>query len=135
MREVYRGVLSNTTDYRLKDREVTELQTTGRRLDMLISRFSLGILGLLPSSQHDLISGLFYKIADVMQVPPPLSCRACNIYIRVSYLPDNESTSILDVLDGEEGNILREIGNAASQVVVGVFHRNIDSSDICKCKY
>ena len=48
MREVYPGVHSNSTDYRLKYREVTELRRTGRRLDMLISRFGLGILGLLP---------------------------------------------------------------------------------------
>ncbi len=34
----------------------------------------------------------------------------------------------MDVLDEQEGNVLREIGNAAIQVVEGVFHRTIDSS-------
>lgn len=50
------------------------------------------------------------------------------MYIRISHLPDNEFKSILDVMEGEEGNVLREIGNAATQVVEGVFHRTIDSS-------
>ena len=77
MREVYPGVHSNSADYRVKYREVTELRRTGRRLDMLVSRFGLGILGLLPLAQHDSISGLAFKIADSMQVPPPMYCRAC----------------------------------------------------------
>ncbi len=70
MKEVYPGVNSKSGDYRLKYREVTELRRTGRRLDMLISRFGLGILGILPLAQHDSIPGLAFKIADGMQVPP-----------------------------------------------------------------
>ena len=81
MREVYPGLHSNSTDYQPKYREVTELRRTGRRLDMLISRFGLGILGLLPLAQHDSISGLAFKIADGMQVPPPVYCLACVTFI------------------------------------------------------
>ena len=77
MREVYPEVHSNSADYRLKYREVTELRRTGRRLDMLVSRFGLGILGLLPLAQQDSFPGLASKIADGMQVPHLLHCRAC----------------------------------------------------------
>ena len=77
MREVYPEVDSNSADYRLKYREVTELRRTGRRLDMLISRFGLGILGLLPLAQQDSFPGLASRIADGMQVPPLLHYRAC----------------------------------------------------------
>ena len=77
MREVYPGVHSDSADYQLKYREVTELRRTGRRLDMLVSRFGLGILGLLPLAQQDSIPGLAFKIADGMQVPPLIYYRAC----------------------------------------------------------
>ena len=77
MKEVYPGVHSNSADYRLKYREVTELRRTGRRLDMLISRFGLGILGILPLAQNDSIPGLAFKIADSMQVSPPIYYRVC----------------------------------------------------------
>ena len=77
MTEVYPEVDLNSADYRLKYREVTELRRTGRRLDMLISRFGLGILGLLPLAQQDSFPGLASRIADGMQVPPLLHYRAC----------------------------------------------------------
>ena len=77
MREVYPEVHSNSADYKLKYREVTDLRRTGRRLDMLISRFGLGILGLLPLAQQDSFPGLASRIADGMQVPPLLHYCAC----------------------------------------------------------
>ena len=69
MKEVYPEVNSKSTDYLKKYREITGLRRSGRRLDLLVSQFGRGILGLLPLAQDDSSPGLACKITDIMRVP------------------------------------------------------------------
>ena len=68
MKEVYPEVHSDSTDYPKKYREIKGLRRSGRRLDLLVSQFGRGILGLLPLTQDDSSPGLACKITDTMQV-------------------------------------------------------------------
>ena len=68
MKEVYPEVHSDSADYTKKYREITGLRRSGRRLDLLVSQFGRGILGLLPLAQDDSSPGLACKITDTMQV-------------------------------------------------------------------
>ena len=68
MKEVYPEVDSDSADYSKKYCEITRLRRSGRRLELLVSRFGRGILGLLPLAQDDSSPGLACKIRDTMQV-------------------------------------------------------------------
>lgn len=68
MKEVYPEVYPDSADYSKKYREVKGLRRSGRRLDLLVSQFGKGILGLLPLAQDDSSPGLACKITDTMQV-------------------------------------------------------------------
>lgn len=70
MREVYPKVHLKSSDYRSKYDEISGLRRSGRRLDILVSRFGKGILGLLPFAQGDSRPGSVGKITDFMQVLP-----------------------------------------------------------------
>ena len=73
MKEVYPNMDSNSADYKKKYREITALRRNGRRLDVLVSYFGKGILGLLPLVQDDSTSGMAYIFADTMQVLSPFN--------------------------------------------------------------
>lgn len=68
MKEVYPEVHPDSADYLKKYHEIKGLRRNGRRLDLLVSRFGKGILGLLPLAQDDSSPGLACKITDTMQV-------------------------------------------------------------------
>ena len=68
MKEVYPEIDSDSNDYSKKYREITGLRRSGRRLNLLVSQFGKGILGLLPLAQDDSSPGLACKITDTMQV-------------------------------------------------------------------
>ncbi|KAL2037607.1 hypothetical protein N7G274_009720 [Stereocaulon virgatum] len=112
MKEVYPEVHTDSTDYSKKYREISGLRRCGRRLDVLVSHFGKGIFGLLPLAQDDSSPGLIGKITDAM----------------ISCLRDDEFRNLVCVLDQHEGVLLRDLGNAATQIVDGVFHRTIDAS-------
>lgn len=68
MKDVYPEVHADSADYSKKYREITGLRRSGRRLDILVSQFGKGILGLLPLAQDDSSPGLAGKVTDTMQV-------------------------------------------------------------------
>lgn len=69
IREIYPAVHLDSPDYRSKYREISDLRRHGRRLDIIVSRFGIGVLALLPLAQDDSITGIAFKIADSMYVP------------------------------------------------------------------
>lgn len=68
MKEIYPSVSLNSSDYNARYREITRLRRLGRRLDILVSIFGLGILGLLPLSKGDSITKLASSITDNLYV-------------------------------------------------------------------
>ncbi len=68
MKEVYPEVHADSGGYSKKYREITGLRRSGRRLDVLVSQFGKGILGLLPWAQDDSSPGLAGKVIDTLQV-------------------------------------------------------------------
>ena len=70
MKEIYPNVSLNSTDYDTKYREISQLRRLGRRLDMLVSIFGLGILGLLPLRKGDSTTELASSITNNLYVPP-----------------------------------------------------------------
>lgn len=69
MREIYPHVHLNSPDYQSKYREISDLRRNGRRLDIMVSKFGIGVLALLPLRQDDSIAGMASKITDSMHVP------------------------------------------------------------------
>lgn len=68
IKEVYPEIHMDSADYSKKYREITGLRRSGRRLDVLVSHFGKGVLGLLPLAQDDSSLGLVGKVTDTMQV-------------------------------------------------------------------
>ena len=66
MNEVYFNMDSINADYKKKYREITALRRNGRRLDVLVSYFGKGILGLLSLVQDDSTYEMSYIFADTM---------------------------------------------------------------------
>lgn len=68
IKEVYPKVHPNSANYSKRYREIKGLRRSDRRLDLLVSQFDKGILGLLPLAQDDSSPELACKITDTMQV-------------------------------------------------------------------
>lgn len=51
-----------------------------------------------------------------------------DIHLRISSRPDNDFRGIVDVLDDHEGTLLREICDATTWIVDGIFYRSLESS-------
>ena len=68
MKDVYPEVHPDSAGYSKKYREIKGLRRSGRRLDLLVSQFGKGILGLLPLAKDDSSTGLACKVTDTMHV-------------------------------------------------------------------
>ena len=69
MKKIYPNVSLNNTDYDTKYREISQLRRLDRRLNMLMSMFELGILGLLSLRKNDSTTELASSITNNLYVP------------------------------------------------------------------
>lgn len=68
MQEVFPEMEEHSAGYTSKYNEISELRRLGRRLDILVTTFGSGILGLLPLSKKTSMEGVAANITDSMQV-------------------------------------------------------------------
>jgi hypothetical protein len=73
MKETYPDLKENDADYQRKYRFITTLRVLGQRLNLLVDRFGLGIIGLIPLASGTFDVDTIQSIDDRMYIPPPFS--------------------------------------------------------------
>ena len=73
MKETYPDLEEKDADYQRKYRFITTLRVLGQRLNLLVDRFGLGILGLIPLASGTLDVDTIQNVDDRMYIPPPFS--------------------------------------------------------------
>ena len=136
LQEVCPNLSVESENYSAKYREITALRRSGRRLDALVSKFGIGILGMIPLAQDNTSTGLVFRVTDSMYVAKiliivssPMNNQAKLVIHRISHLSDEKFRGVLTVLDEYEGHLLRAIskpvGRILQEIVQGTLHSSI----------